>query len=58
MKSLSEKIESNVKLAEERLKSTKGISGMTLYNLKRENYVVIAKEHFDNLISELKKIDL
>lgn len=56
MKKITEKMESYIKFAEDKLKDTKGISGMTLFHLKKENYIILTKEHYNELISIFEKI--
>ena len=56
MKSLYKKMELYIKSAEEKLKSSNLISGMTVYNLKKENYIVMKKEDYEELLLKLKEI--
>lgn len=58
MNKLYRKMELLIIESENKLKEIKGVKGIFLHLLKKENFVVVKREAYDEIISELKNNNL
>ncbi len=55
MENIYIKLEAYIEKAEESVKNTMPISGITIHLLKKENYLILKKEDLEKLILDLNK---
>lgn len=55
MEKFYDKLKYLIDFSEEELKTKTNISGMELFNIRNNNYLVVKKEIFEEILSELEK---